>query len=599
MAQEADRTENYKNVNTKSACGGKPVRRVVHCDGIRGVLERRGGRWSIQNESEVRVLAALGGSARAFERLQALAATLDAGLIDRAGLTDLSKRLRAISDADNMTRVWIPDRLLPAVAFACTFMADSNGARWLACALSARLDSNLFRRILPGPGWCTLTRYRELSSWGYDREIRWIDEMPEAFWDRLSARRGCCPQDGLTDTCVNTEEALCLKSVAAASDPNAPAGVLSELATSNDSVLLDLVASHPRTPAHVLLGVIENRQVEFGVKLRVPQNRSVPPWLLRRMAKSSIWQVRGLAATNPATPVSVLKELRGDDMQFVRSVVAGHESTPEEELRILAGDHESQVRRAVAINGACPVDLLERLLADRKWQVRSAAVANPAASLELVVAHAGDRAMGVRAAVASRSDAPGDVLRWLSRDDKARVRYAVAWNDNTPADALELLATAPEPHIRYQVGLNASTPTTVLALVAADSERWVRRSVADNAETPVDLLHMMAADDDSYVREAVGGNVAASADVLSALASDDRYWVRCAVAQNASTPGSALKSLIADENEEVRIASARNPSTADELLEALASDEDYRVRAEAAENLNNRRESQEKGREKR
>ena len=594
MTREVERAENYKNVTIRGASEARPIRRVVYCDGVRGVLEQREGGWSVQNETEVQVLAALGGTHRAFDRLQALTATLNAGLIDRAGLTDLSRRLRAISEADNMSRVWIPHLLLPAVAFACAFLADVNGARWLAWALSARLDGNLFRRSLPGPGWCTMTRYENLSPWGYDRDIRWIDEMPDAFWDRLRARRDCCPQDGPTDTCLSTRARPCLRSVAAASDPNANPGVLRELAQSGDVVVLDLVAAHPRTPAGALHAIVDNRQQQLAVRLRVPQNRSASTWLLRRMAKSSMWQVRGLAAMNEAMPVSVLKELCRDEMQFVRSVIAGHESTPEKELRVLSGDHEYSVRRAVASNDSCPADLLENLLGDRKWQVRSAAVSNPNASLELVSAHAEDRAMGVRAAVADRPDAPSGVLRRLAHDPKEKVRRAVAWNNNTPADALELLAAAPELHIRYRVGANASTPSAVLASVAADSEWWVRCSVAHNANTPVELLDAMSADHSSSVRQAVAGNATASADVLSALASDDCYWVRAAVAENASTPDAAVRLLVSDEEEDVRIAAARNPSIADELLQVLASDEDYRARAEAAENLNRRREPQER-----
>ena len=562
MAQEAETTENYKNVTMDRACGARPVRRVVHCDGVRGVLVQRNGRWTVENEQEVRVLAALGGSDRVVDRLRALSATLDAGLIDRAGLTHLNRRLRAISDAENMSRAWIPGELLPAVAFACTFLPHSNGSRWLAWALSARLDSNLFRRFLPGPGWCTMTAYRKLQPWGYDREIRWIDEMPPVFWDRLDARRKCCPP-GVSDEhcpstggepCLSIGDQPCLRTVAAASDPRTAPGVLEELARSSDDVVLDLVASHPGTPAHVLLGMVEDRRNEVLIRMRVPQNRSVSPRLLGRMAKSSLWQVRGLAAMNAATPVSVLKQLCGDEQRFVRFVVASHEGTPEEELRILACDHESEVRGAVASNLSCPTDLLERLLADRISSVRSAAVSNPGSPLELVVPRAGDRALGVRAAV-----------------------------------ALELLAAAPEPHVRYQAGLNSSTPATVLAAVAADSHTWVRRSVAHNADAPIELLEAMVADDDSYVREAVAENVASSAEVLSSLASDERYWVRTAVARNAATPDRALKSLASDDHQGVRVGAALNPSTPDELLAALASDEDYRVRAEAAANLNKRR----------
>ena len=193
MTQEADRTENYKNVTTMGACEGEPVRRVVHCDGIRGVLEQREGRWLVQNEQEVRLTAALGGSGRAFERLRALAATLDAGLVDRANLTWLNKRLRAIADAENMSRVWVTDDLLPAVAFACSLLPATNGSRWLAWALSARLEANLSRIYLPGPGWCTITAYPKPQPWGFGREIRWLDAMPKTFWERVDARRECCP----------------------------------------------------------------------------------------------------------------------------------------------------------------------------------------------------------------------------------------------------------------------------------------------------------------------------------------------------------------------------------------------------------------------
>ena len=290
MTQAAEKTGNYKSVSHEGACGAKSVRRVVHCDGIRGVLEQREGRWLVQNEQEVRLTAALGGSGRAFERLRALAATLDAGLVDRANLTWLNKRLRAIADAENMSRVWVTADLLPAVAFACSLLPAANGLRWLAWALSARLETNLSRSYLPGPGWCTITAYPKLQAWGFGREIRWLDAMPKTFWEHLDVRRECCPPTQ-AGHCLSAGPEPCLRTVAMASNPRTPPHVLKELAQSSDEVVLDLVASHPRTPAHVLLGIAENRECAFLVRLRVPQNRSASPWLLSRLAKSSAWQV--------------------------------------------------------------------------------------------------------------------------------------------------------------------------------------------------------------------------------------------------------------------------------------------------------------------
>ena len=596
MAQEADRTENYKNVTTTGACGGKPVRRVVHCDGIRGVLEQREGRWLVQNEQEVRVTAALGGSGRAFEQLRALAATLDAGLVGRANLTQFNTRLRAIADAENMSRVWVTDDLLPAVAFACSLLPTGNGSRWLAWALSARLDANLSMDYLPGPGWCSMTAYRQLRPWGHEREVRWLDAMPKSFWERFDSRRECCPPED-AGRCLGAGEEPCLMTVRIASDPRTQPGVLKELAQSSDEIVLDLVASHPRTPAQVLLSIAENRDCPLLVRLRVPQNRSVLPWLLSRLAKSPVWQVRGLAAVNSAMPVSVLKSLSTDESEFVRQVVALNTSTAEDELRSLADDDESKVRSCVASNSSCPVDLLERLLVDRIAKVRANAARHPAVPPERALALAGDRAMGVRAAVASRSDMPGHALRILAADEKVRVRRAAASNQATPADALESLAAAADRSVRYWVGGNPSAPETVLRVLAADPELSVRTSVAKNDSSPAELLEAASTDVDSCVREALAGNASTPADLLASLALDDCYWVRANVARNASAPPRALQALAADEHAEVRAEAARNPSIPGQLLEALAVDQDYRVRADAAENLKKRRESQQKGRE--
>ena len=56
-------------------------RRVVTVEGACGVFVRRGGRWVLGNEAELRMLEALGGSEGARGRLLALAAALDAGVV--------------------------------------------------------------------------------------------------------------------------------------------------------------------------------------------------------------------------------------------------------------------------------------------------------------------------------------------------------------------------------------------------------------------------------------------------------------------------------------------------------------------------------------
>ena len=48
--------------------------------------------------------------------------------------------------------VRVPGHMLGAVAYACAFWGNPAGWGWLGWALSARLDANLVRDWMPGPG---------------------------------------------------------------------------------------------------------------------------------------------------------------------------------------------------------------------------------------------------------------------------------------------------------------------------------------------------------------------------------------------------------------------------------------------------------------
>ena len=79
------------------AVSGRERRRVVSVGAVRGVLVLRGGRWVVDNDSEVRLLEALRGERCARDRLWAMAATLDAGLVGVGGLRRLNGWLSAIA----------------------------------------------------------------------------------------------------------------------------------------------------------------------------------------------------------------------------------------------------------------------------------------------------------------------------------------------------------------------------------------------------------------------------------------------------------------------------------------------------------------------
>ena len=84
-------------------------------------------------------------------RLLALAAALDAGAVQGGDLRRLSRLLGEMASGVPCL-VRVPGHLLGAVAYACAFWDSAAGWRWLGWALSARLDANLVRDWMPGPG---------------------------------------------------------------------------------------------------------------------------------------------------------------------------------------------------------------------------------------------------------------------------------------------------------------------------------------------------------------------------------------------------------------------------------------------------------------
>ena len=90
---------------------GRQRRRVVSVGPVRGVLALGEHGWVVDNDSEVRLLEALRAERGALQRLRALAAVLDTGLIGAGDLRRLNGRLSAIAAVDapeEMWRVWVP-----------------------------------------------------------------------------------------------------------------------------------------------------------------------------------------------------------------------------------------------------------------------------------------------------------------------------------------------------------------------------------------------------------------------------------------------------------------------------------------------------------
>ena len=552
-----------------TAVNGRQQRRVVSVGAVGGVLAQRGDRWVVDNDAEVQLLEALRGESGARDRLWALAATLDAGVVDTGHLKRLNGRLSAIvavERPEDLWRVRVPGNLLGAVAYVCACANNEMLSRWLGFALAARLGANLVRGLLPGPGWVawSVPHRRRYVAW--DRDQYWISELPEAFWSRLAVHKD-----------------LTLRAAAAASDPAARPKVLERLADEHREVpeVLDLIASNPKTPTRVLRRC---GQVSWGwprTDLRVAQNRSATAKLLGELAKSTDWEMRYVAAWHPKAPVSALRRLARDEFHQVRSAVACAASTPTEVLEDLAPDRHVWVRRNVAWNQSTPRAALETLLGDRLAVVRAAAVANKNLPLELVAGRARDRALRVRREAVWRRGIGADALTVLAEDSKEAVRREVALNVQTPPDVLGLLAGDPCLSVRAGVADNCSASPATLQLLAEDEDRWLRACVARNKSTPAELLAVLAADPSLSVRHGVAANVAAPAELLAVLAADDDWYVRSGVAENVAAPAELLEVVSRDGVSGVRCCLCRNDKAPERLVDALRADPDYWVRAAA------------------
>ena len=434
-------------------------------DGAVGVLQRREGCWVLSNDDELRVLEALGGSATARGRLWAVAAALDAEMVHADDAQRLCRLLgRIASEEPQLVRV--PDDLWGSVAYACVCWDHEAGPGWLMWALSARLDANLVRDWLPGPGWGAQAREHEMPERGFGRPTGWIFEMPEGFWHTLGSH--------------HSED---LRLAAVASDPLTPRRVLAELADREglSQVVLELVASHPNTSKTALEQIGTRRW--GSALLRVAQNLSAGRRLLAKLATAHDSQVRLAVALHPNTAPGVRASMAGDFDTYVRMAVARAADVDAETLAALAADGVWVVRSWAAWNPRTAPETLTVLVTDRSATVRAVAVSNPATPASAAAACAGDRSVTVRASVAARPDA-GDVLEALAADPSAAVRASVAANPAALEPVLAGLAADDAEDVRAAAAGNDCISAEALEALTGDASSRVRAAAAENEQRP-------------------------------------------------------------------------------------------------------------------
>ena len=137
-----------------SGRGAGPRRRVVVCDGVRGVFTPGpDGVWLLAITVELRVWEGLGGSADGIGRLRGTDKALASQLAGPGDLGGLAECLEWVAAAYYTFEAGVPAELAAAVAAACSVWDQPKVRNWLCWALASRLAPFVTDAWTAGPGW--------------------------------------------------------------------------------------------------------------------------------------------------------------------------------------------------------------------------------------------------------------------------------------------------------------------------------------------------------------------------------------------------------------------------------------------------------------
>lgn len=303
------------------------------------------------------------------------------------------------------------------------------------------------------------------------------------------------------------------------------------------------------------------RHPEEKIRRDAAQLATQIPRVMERVFDDPIWDVRDVAASSTATPLSCLEQLVNDRSKVVRRSVAGNPNTTVEMLDQLAVDDEETVRIAVA-RSKQPLSSrsISGLAADVAFSVRKEMAVRRDLPEVLVRALAVDRDVEVRCAVAQHATLPTDLAVELATRRDRLVHDALVWNPGIGPRVLELLARSPFLSTRRTVAPYRRLPAGAAEALAVDEDRWVRRGVGHRRDVP-HLLVRLAADPELEVRLAVAMNSSAPGNALDILATNASVRIRELVAINPRARVSTLEMLLGDTRPAVRQAARTQLAT--------------------------------------
>lgn len=423
-----------------------------------------------------------------------------------------------------------------------------------------------------------------------------------------------------------------------------PPDALRALGTSSRQAraILEVVASHPNTPADVLgqfaMGVwgdeiaclalanpsMDTRLlIEFATSqvpgYRVADPQMIAVWSNRALPESLILALpttpsarRGLAR-NFAAPETILSRLVEDEDLTLRREVAANPATPASVLEGLAASSAADVGVAQSLvrNPSLPGRAMDMLLTN--WAMRVWVASCDGLSVDVLVRLAADEDPRVRLAIAKNPSTPRATFDALREDPAVREieeqldayrrngiqRLAQETEAKAPLtapasreEAAETLLRSLGVHSRARLAEHASPVWTVESefikqVLARDSSQRVRDSIAIHGTDSLRRTLLEVGNDDPYSLHDVDMSVAfhtRDRALAADLITREGAWLGLAL--NPVTPADVLEGIF-ERTEHFRENLAAHSNASPRLLERLAAaaQSDPKVARSLAENL--------------
>jgi len=355
---------------------------------------------------------------------------------------------------------------------------------------------------------------------------------------------------------------------AAALNPSLPMEDFTGLVKRKEAILLEKIASSPRTTGKMLAELLGQKMVTTTIreiivrhpklmdetlfKLASDRNESIRASLAKReklpieliniLAEDKSYYVRAGIAGNSKSPLSVLEKLLHDKSELVRQSLASNSKLSNKMALKLVKDTYS-VRRQLAKHVSLPIHILDILSTDSEWNVRYAVAENIKTPEKILSKLCRDDSTSVQGAVARNLNTSSVDLNTLSEHKSFFIREYVAGNKNVPIGILEKLSNDKLKLVRGQVACNPKLTLEIAVKLSRDDE-YVRKHLATNDSLPVQLFFILAEDESTWVKVALAGNIKTPPEILSKLSKIDNEYIEEALAQNINTPLNVLNTFI-------------------------------------------------------